>query len=292
MATAVSLVIHAADPASLARFYSDIVGVEPIGGGAYFELATPSGILGIADRSFAGYEPGAAGGPVEVTVEVADADEAHDRLTVASPDWVLPITWFPWGRTMKLRDPEGNVVAVNERFPGATSWPIRDSATTSLVDPVSWHLRESWWWIRRVLDGLTEDEFHWAPVERCWSVEETSTGWRMQGGPAPDPPPFTTIAWRLNHVILEFEVRTAQCFGGPTRDEATPTAVDAVRRLHAAVRRLRHHLLASTDDDLRRKVHATWTWDVWAVLTHMLIEVTHHSAEIGVVRDLHRQLRT
>jgi hypothetical protein len=35
-------------------------------------------------------------------------------------------------------------------------------------------------------------------------------------------------------------------------------------------------------------VHATWTWEVWAVLTHMLIEVTHHSAEIGVVRDLFR----
>jgi predicted enzyme related to lactoylglutathione lyase len=287
------MLIHAADPASLARFYGEVIGVEPVGGGTYFEVLTPGGgRLGIADRSFAGYDVAAAGppaGPVEVTVEVVDADEAHDRLAIASPEWVVPITWFPWGRTMKLRDPEGNVVAVNERFPGTMSWPIRDPSTTSLVDPLLWHLRESWWWIRRVLDGLTETEFSWEPVAGCWSLEETATGWQMQGGFAGDPPPFTTIAWRLNHVILELEVRTSQCFGGPTRDEATPTAADAVRRLHAAVRKLRHHLDGATDADLRRKVHNTWTWDVWAVLTHMLIEVTHHSAEIGVLRDLHKR---
>ena len=288
-----SVLIHASDPASVARFYADVVGADPIGGGTYFELVTPlGGRIGIAERSLAGYDVATEGdGPLEVVVEVVDADEAHDRLAIASPDWVVPITWFPWGRTMKLRDPEGNVVAVNERFPGTMSWPIRDPSTTALVDPVLWHLRESWWWIRRVLDGISEDEFAWEPVDGCWTVEETATGWRMQGGPAGDPPPVTTIAWRLNHVILEFETRTAQCFGGSTRDEATPTAADAVRRLHTAVRKLRHHLDGATDDDLRRKVHAGWTWEVWAVLTHMLIECTHHSAEIGVLRDLHKHVR-
>jgi hypothetical protein len=64
------------------------------------------------------------------------------------------------------------------------------------------------------LRGLSDDEYLWEPVAECWSVRpraEQSTPlnrWLPDGEagldleyPDPVPPPFTTIAWRMTHLI-------------------------------------------------------------------------------------------
>jgi DinB superfamily len=55
----------------------------------------------------------------------------------------------------------------------------------------------------RRLDGLTDDEYRWEPVAGCWNVRpgsESPSGWTVDYPDVhPDPPPVTTIAWRLLH---------------------------------------------------------------------------------------------
>ena len=54
------------------------------------------------------------------------------------------------------------------------------------------------------LGGLTDEEYFWEPVTGCSNVRPGADA----GGvftqdrefPAPDPPPITTIAWRLVHI--------------------------------------------------------------------------------------------
>ena len=71
------------------------------------------------------------------------------------------------------------------------------SMTTQLAEQLEFHWEHA---LRPRLDGLTDDEYFWQPVPDCWTVHPN-------GGidfiyPEPDPPPFTTIAWRLAHVIV------------------------------------------------------------------------------------------
>ena len=77
--------------------------------------------------------------------------------------------------------------------PAATS----DIVITQLADQLDFHWTNQ---LRPRFDGLTDDEYFWAPVPNCWTVHP-------DGGidfdyPAPEPAPFTTIAWRLAHVIV------------------------------------------------------------------------------------------
>jgi len=55
------------------------------------------------------------------------------------------------------------------------------------------------------LAGLDDDEYFWEPVAGCWSIRRTPDGgWTIDGAggnqPASDPPPITTIAWRIGHI--------------------------------------------------------------------------------------------
>ena len=60
--------------------------------------------------------------------------------------------------------------------------------------------RVSW----RASTGLTRDEYLWEPVSGCWTVREIADGVRADwADPDPDPPPVTTIAWRLWHVAVD-----------------------------------------------------------------------------------------
>ena len=81
--------------------------------------------------------------------------------------------------------------------------------------------------MRARLAGLTDDEYLWSPVPDAWSVRPRGTSTApIQGGagaftidfafPEPEPAPFTTIAWRLGHVIVGvLAARNAAHFGAP-----------------------------------------------------------------------------
>ena len=69
--------------------------------------------------------------------------------------------------------------------------------TGELVDQLEFHWTQA---LRPRFDGLSDDEYFWQPVADCWTVHP-------DGGidfayPPPEPAPFTTIAWRLAHVIV------------------------------------------------------------------------------------------
>src|SRR5690242_2576824 len=93
-------------------------------------------------------------------------------------------------------------------------------------------LRDQWEWhwehqLRPRLDGLTDDEYFWSPADDNWNVRPrgTSTAPVTAGTgdftidfafPQPEPPPFTTIAWRLGHVVVGvLAMRNAAHFGAP-----------------------------------------------------------------------------
>lgn len=116
--------------------------------------------------------------------------------------------------------------------------------------------------------------------------------------PEPDPPPVTTIAWRLGHVIVGvLGMRVASHFGGPPVDYFT------------------HDYAATADDALRQldDVYAAWIAGVRGLdpsglarpcgpaeghyaerpmaelVLHINRELIHHGAEIALLRDVYRQ---
>jgi hypothetical protein len=166
--------------------------------------------------------------------------------------------------------------------------------------------------IRPKLDGLTDDEFFWEPVPGSWTVHRRrpeDRTWapgvkRFVNGKGewvtdyslPDivPAPFTTIAWRLVHAGAINWMYHEHVFGPGRLDwddyEIPHTGADAVAWWEAGYRRYRDALAATPEEDLERVGKAPWgdtrTVMEWSVV--MLDENVHHSAEVGVLRDLYR----
>src|SRR5690606_26008221 len=88
-----------------------------------------------------------------------------------------------------------------------------------LLDQLDWHWTHQ---LRPRLDGLTDEEYFWEPVEGCWSIRPKEGGgftcdWAQT---PPSPPPVTTIAWRLAHVsIMVLGMRIATHFDGVAPQE-------------------------------------------------------------------------
>jgi hypothetical protein len=173
-----------------------------------------------------------------------------------------------------------------------------------VLDQLEWHWQHQ---LRPRLDGLTDDEYSWEPVEDCWSVRrrgESRAPMAVGSGdftidfafPEPVPPPVTTIAWRLGHIIVGvLGARVAGHFGGPPVDYESfryaGDARDALRQLDAAhagwvagVRRL-------DEADLARPCGPAEgpfaDYPMAALVLHVHREVIHHGAEIALLRDLY-----
>ncbi|MDH3249005.1 MAG: DinB family protein [Acidimicrobiia bacterium] len=148
------------------------------------------------------------------------------------------------------------------------------------------------------LIGLDDDEFFWEPVDDMWSVRLTPDGWQADwADPDPSPPPVTTIAWRMWHIAVDaLDSYSGRAFGSSgTRlsgREWVGTAVEAKRLTAAAFDTFAAGFAAIGDEGLSRKLGDAWTH--FAEATHLDLflhaqrEVTHHSAEIALLRDLYR----
>ncbi|EHI11740.1 DinB family protein [Mycolicibacterium thermoresistibile] len=160
-----------------------------------------------------------------------------------------------------------------------------------LADQLDWH------WTRQLrprLDGLTDAEYFWQPVPDCWTVHpDGSVDFHH---PPPDPAPFTTIAWRLAHVIVGvLAVRNHAHFGGPEADyQSWDYATDAATALHQlddAYRDWVTGVRSLSADALWRPVGpAEGPWAEQPMITlvlHINREVIHHGAEIACLRDLY-----
>jgi hypothetical protein len=162
--------------------------------------------------------------------------------------------------------------------------------------------------LRPRLEGLTDEEYFWEPVDGCWSVRPGPDGRYVLDAqwPPPSPEPVTTIAWRLNHIAVgSFAIRTSTFFGdGSVPEDADmfdprhepadlpATAADALDFLEGHYRRWREAISALDDEALSRPLGpkgADFADDSMAALVvHVNREVMHHGGEIGVLRDLYR----
>jgi hypothetical protein len=159
---------------------------------------------------------------------------------------------------------------------------------------------QAWEQFRDRLNGLATDEYLWEPVSGCWSVRASRSGTVVVDGAGEreiDPAPVTTIAWRLWHIAVDclddyservLGRRGAAATGDNWYLEAEPGLADIDR----AWRNFRDGLGALTLDEWWGTLGDEWgayaQHSVHDLALHALHEVTHHGAEIALLRDLYR----
>ena len=159
------------------------------------------------------------------------------------------------------------------------------------------------------LEGLTDEEYRWEPVPGCWSIRprgQARTARSFGGGdwvyeadiPAPEPPPFTTIAWRIGHLACFITLRADYTIGTKSMRAETfdfpGTAEAAIAALGHAGARWREALTSASDADLDQVGRSSFPWGLDPTLPFLDItwwvnqEALHHGGEIALLRDLYR----
>ena len=179
--------------------------------------------------------------------------------------------------------------------------------SSELAEQLDWHWQNQ---LRARLDGLTDEEYFWEPVPGCWNLRKRgmSTAPRAAGAgeyqydcaypsPEPNPPPVTTIAWRLAHVIVGvFGARNAGHFGGPPVDwdsfDYAGTAGEALAQLDSSYDTWIKGVRGLGNDGLAGRCGPAEgpyaDYPLVALVLHINREALHHGAEIALLRDLYR----
>lgn len=148
------------------------------------------------------------------------------------------------------------------------------------------------------MEGLTDEEYLWQPVSDCWSVVQDSDGrwiWQIKY-PDPEPSPFTTIAWRLLHMVDFLATRTSNHFGDGSYRRQTvdvpSTAEGALTLLTEAHARWNEGVASLGEAGLARPcgpAEGRFQHHSLATLVlHINREFLHHAAEVALLRDLYR----
>jgi DinB superfamily len=152
--------------------------------------------------------------------------------------------------------------------------------------------------LRPRLDGLTDAEYFWEPVAGAWTVRWSRDDARFVSDvviPPPEPPPVTTIAWRLAHVSALLEMGLER-FGGPAVawTAVTPpagTASGALDHLDDVFGRWMDGLRGVGTAGLAAPAGPPGSpvegWTTAAIVLHTHREVIHHGAEVALLRDLY-----
>lgn len=148
--------------------------------------------------------------------------------------------------------------------------------------------------LRPRFEGLTDDEYFWQPVPNCWTVH--SDGSIDFTYPEPKPAPFTTIAWRLAHVIVGvLAMRNHSHFGAPPADYQSwlyaTDAATALSQLDEQYQVWIDGVRGLSPDDLDRPCGPAEgpyaDYPMLALVLHINREFIHHGAEIACIRDLY-----
>ncbi|MFC7400774.1 DinB family protein [Citricoccus sp. GCM10030269] len=160
--------------------------------------------------------------------------------------------------------------------------------------------------VRPRLEGLTDDEYFWSPVGDAWSVRPRGASTApVQGGtgdfiiefaiPEPHPAPFTTIAWRLGHVIVGvLATRNATHFGAPAASYEdwtyAGTATEALAQLDRQVDVWLQGVRDLSPDDLVEPLGDKEPYPeapMADLVLHINRELIHHLSEVCLLRDLY-----
>ena len=172
------------------------------------------------------------------------------------------------------------------------------------AEPLLGAYEQTWQRFRGRLEGLDDAEFFWEPVADCWSVRADAEGrWVIEGDgadtasvPVPDPPPVTTIAWRVVHIGLSFVGFGDRLFAdgrlGVDDGRLPGSAGAALAFVEDGYRHAWYEPLAALPDERWRQPigpafgpYAQHT--VTDLALHVLDEMIHHAAEVGLLRDLY-----
>lgn len=178
--------------------------------------------------------------------------------------------------------------------------------TAAAIEQLEWQWENL---LRPRLEGLTDDECFWDPTSDgrlAWSIhpaDEQRTPHQAGGGDLVidfdlvegQPQPFTTIAWRLGHVIVGvLAARTHSHFDGPEASYATwdfaAGADEALAQLDREMQRWLEGLRGVDDTRMQRPcgpAEGPWGERPFIDLVlHINREVIHHLAEVALLRDL------
>ena len=178
---------------------------------------------------------------------------------------------------------------------------------TAMVDRLRVQLDFSFDTVRARLRGLGDEEFFWEPVQPCWSVRpvdgsadaaRSRCGWYLQEGftgdgfDVPDPPPVTTIAWKLVHMGSCAVMYHEHAFGDRRDlwgDLVPHTAARAIDLWEDGRRMLVDDLSSLHDADLDAPVRTNWgaEWPAWRIFWAITHHDLQHGSEIACLRDLY-----
>jgi hypothetical protein len=170
------------------------------------------------------------------------------------------------------------------------------------VELLTHHLQDAYSMLRERVDGLTEEEFWWAPVSgEVWTIRRQADGRWVADYEEPDPipAPFTTIGWRLVQVLECKLMYDENAFGAGRlrwdRDLSSPhSASEALTQLEAHQERLIGSVRRLSADDLDREVPTNWgeLWPASRIVWTMIHHDLWHGGEIGALRDLYAKQGT
>jgi hypothetical protein len=163
---------------------------------------------------------------------------------------------------------------------------------------------EGWSRLTRRLTGLGDDEYFWEPVPGCWSLSSGTDGrWRLdreedESTPL-DTPPVTTIAWRLGHLGGEalggFTAMRFPELATGREDDYPSNAAEVPDFLDRNYRAWRAGIAGLEEDGWQAPLGEAWgpyaESNTVDLALHVLDEVVHHAAEVGVLRDLYPHRR-
>jgi hypothetical protein len=155
------------------------------------------------------------------------------------------------------------------------------------------------------VQDLDDDEYFWEPVPECWSVrrrrDARTSGacgvgdWVIDGEwPLTGPPPVTTIAFRVVHLAAWTDIYRDFTFGTASMSylhiDVPGSATDAVAWLQRAQDAFAAAARAVPDAETwsMRPTHYGQQRPAGTLIWQIAVEHLHHSAEIGVLRDLRR----
>lgn len=160
--------------------------------------------------------------------------------------------------------------------------------------------------LRPRLESLTDEQYLWEPVPGCWSIRRRADAAATAAAgaddtvidyefPEPEPPPFTTIAWRMGHIAIGiFGGRAGRHFGV---GDVTYADVDWPLTAAGGLALLDHHHdawiagVSKLDaDGLARPCGPAEgpfaEYPMAALVLHINREALHHGAEIATLLDL------